>query len=263
MVPVSIVIITKNEAEGIADCLKMAVLISDDIVIVDNDSTDETLAIALAHGCRVYQDCWKGYGANKNAGIEQAKYDWILSIDADEVPDLDLIRSLHNLKLNDISSVYDIKFRLYFGKKPVRFGYWGRKHHVRLFNRKLVKWSEQQKVHENLIFPQGVKKKKIEGCLHHYSVKDVHECRSKAVFYAKLSAEEYLQRGKEANFINLFISPAFSFFMGYILLLGFLDGKEGWIVSKTIFMNKWLKYHHLNRKKQGRRKSPLLELTSS
>lgn len=253
MVPISIVIITKNEAEGIADCIKIAALITDDIVIVDNNSTDETLNIASTYGCRIHQNCWKGYGANKNIGIELAKYEWILSIDADEIPDLQLIRSLHYLKLDNAGVVYDIKFKPYFGKKRIYFGYWGRKHAIRLFNRNAVKWSEQQMVHETLILPPGIKRQKIEGCLHHYSVKDIHECKSKAVFYAKLSAEEYLRCGKEASFINLFISPAFSFFMGYFMLLGFLDGKEGFVISKTTFMNKWIKYRHLNRMKHGRR----------
>lgn len=260
MVPISIVIITKNEADVIAGCVKMAGLITDDIVIIDNGSTDETLDIASAYGCRVYQNGWKGYGANKNIGIEQAKYEWILSLDADEVPDMELVDSLHRLKLDNAGLVYDIKFRSYFGKKRIRFGSWGRGHHIRLFNRSLIRWSEQ-KVHETLILPEGIKKRKIGGYLHHYSVKDVHECKRKAVLYARLSAEKYFQNGGEANFINLFISPVFSFFVGYILLLGFLDGREGWTISQTTFTNKWLKYHHLNRMRQSR-KGQFLDETS-
>ncbi len=253
MVPVSIVIITKNEAEVIADTIKMGRLITDDIVIVDNGSTDSTLDIAAAQGCRISRNSWYGYGANKNIGIELAKYEWILSIDADEVPDLELIDTLHRLKLDDPGFVYDIKFRAYFGKKLIRFGEWGRGHHIRLFNRSLVKWSEQR-VHEKLVIPGRVKTKRIKGHLHHYSVKDLRECNNKAVLYARLSAEKYFHDGREANFINLFISPAFSFFMGYIFFLGFLDGREGWNIAKLIFKNKWLKYHQLNRMRQNQRK---------
>src|SRR5438105_1708270 len=100
MVPVSIVIITKNEADFIGPCIKKASEITDDIVVVDSGSTDETRDIAASYGCRVLQKPWGGYGANKNAGIELAKYNWILSIDADEVPDDELIGSLHRLKYN-------------------------------------------------------------------------------------------------------------------------------------------------------------------
>jgi glycosyltransferase involved in cell wall biosynthesis len=189
MVPVSIVIITKNEAEVIAGCISMAKLITNDIVIIDNGSTDGTREIASAYGCRVYQISWKGYGANKNAGIELAKHEWILSLDADEIPDMELIHSLHQLELNDARLVYDIKFRSYFGEKLIRFGNWGRDHHIRLFNRNLVRWSEQ-KVHEELNLPKGARAEKLNGYLHHYSVKDADECRRKAIFYARLSAEK-------------------------------------------------------------------------
>ena len=245
MIPVSIVIITNNEADVIANCIKAAGLITNDIVIVDNGSTDNTIAIACENGCNVYQNAWTGYGANKNKGIALAKYDWILSLDADEVADATLIQSLHNLKLDNTDVVYDIKYRSYFGKKRIKFGYWGRDHHVRLFNRNLVKWSEP-KVHETLLLPKQVKVQNIGGYLHHYSVKDGKECMNKAVHYAKLSAENYFKAGKKPSFINLYISPYFAFFINYFLFLGILDGKEGWEISKTIFKNKWLKYHYLS-----------------
>src|ERR1700744_5009799 len=258
MVPVSIVIITKNKAKCIADCLDMAKLITNDIVIIDNGSTDATLSIALSYGCRVYQNTWDGYGANKNKGIELAKYDWILSIDADEIPDMELVNSLHNTWLKNPEMVYDIKFRSYFGSKRIRFGNWGRDHHVRLFNRTLVKWSEPA-VHETLILPKQIKKKGLKGYFHHYSVKNAYECNNKAVYYAKLSAEKYYQSGKRANIINLYVSPIFVFIKSYILLLGFLDGKEGWAISKITYKNRWLKYHYLSQLENNYKKKPFIK----
>jgi glycosyltransferase involved in cell wall biosynthesis len=250
MIPVSVVIITKNEAEVIAECINAAQLITDDIIIVDNDSTDDTLDIAASLGCRIYQRPWDGYGANKNKGIELARYDWVLSIDADEIADLELVLSLHSLRLDDVTIVYDIRFKSYFGKKAINYGSWGRDHHVRLFNRTLVKWTEQS-VHETLMMPIHIKKQTVDGYLHHYSVKDVDECNSKAIYYAKLSAEKYLQAGKKASFINLYVSPVFSFVKSYFLFLGFLDGKEGWAIARITYKNKWLKYHYLHRIKNN------------
>lgn len=245
MVPVSVVIITKNEAEIIAGCIKAARLITNDIIIIDNYSTDETMSIAAAQGCRIYSKSWDGYGANKNKGIELARYEWILSLDADEVPDTELIYAIHDINLHDAGVVYDIKFKSYFGKKLIRFGNWGRDHHVRLFNRSLVKWSEPS-VHETLILPKHIKCDRLNGHLHHYSVKDINECNTKAIHYALLSADKYFKSGKRANAVNLYISPIFSFIKSYILLLGFLDGKEGWNIAKITYKNKWLKYHYLN-----------------
>lgn len=253
MIPVSVVIITKNEAEVIAECIAAAKFITDDILIIDNYSTDETFNIATAEGCRIYQCNWDGYGANKNKGVKLAKYDWVLSVDADEIADLELALSLHTLKLDDPAVVYDIRFRSYFGKKMIRYGSWGRDHHIRLFNRTHVKWAETN-VHETLMIPDYIKTEQLDGYMHHYSVKDSNECNSKALYYARLSAEKYLQAGKKANAVKLYISPIFSFIKTYIIFFGFLDGKEGLDIARITYKNKWLKYHYLNRLQENKKK---------
>ena len=244
MIPVSVVIITKNEADFIVACLKAAKMITNDIVIVDNGSTDKTLQIAREYGCNVFENTWSGYGANKNKGIQLAKYNWILSLDADEVPDMELILSLYNLTFDDPVVVYDIKYNSYFGKKLIRHGRWGRDHHIRLFNRQLVQWTEP-KVHEKLILPKNVRIQQLGGCLRHYSVKDENECHNKAIYYARLSAEGYFKAGKKASIINLYVSPVFGFLVDYILLLGMLDGKEGLEIARSIYKNKKFKYQYL------------------
>jgi glycosyltransferase involved in cell wall biosynthesis len=244
MVPVSIVIITKNEAEVIASCLNSAQLITDDIIVVDNDSTDTTTQIAHKYGCRIYHEQWDGYGANKNKGIAQARYNWILSIDADEIADLELISALHTIKLDDPAVVYDIAFRSYYGLKQIHFGSWGRDHHIRLFNREMVKWSESP-VHETLVLPKTVSIKKIKGHIHHYSVKGGDEFLSKANHYARLSAGKYLISNKKPTFLKLHIAPLFHFLKNYIVFLGFLDGREGYNIAKMISQHTRLKYRLL------------------
>jgi glycosyltransferase involved in cell wall biosynthesis len=244
MVPVSVVIITKNEAEVIACCINAIKLITDDIIIVDNYSTDGTPDIARKYGCRVYHENWNGYGSNKNKGIVRAKYDWILSIDADEIADRDLVSALHEIKLNDASIVYDIKFISYYGSKPIHFGSWGRDHHIRLFNRKLVKWSESP-VHETLLLPKSVTVKRIKGHLHHYSVKDAAEFTSKADHYAQLSAGKYLINNKKPTFLKLHIAPIFHFLKNYVVFFGFMDGREGFMIARMISRHTRLKYRLL------------------
>ena len=126
-------------------------------------------------------------------------------------------------------------------KKPVRFGSWGRDHHIRLFNRTLVKWSETE-VHETLLLPENTEIRKIDGHLHHYSVTDVNEYDSKGRYYARLSAKKYFNAGKKASGIKLYISPVFGFLKSYIFYLGFLDGREGWEIAKTTAKNTRRKY---------------------
>ncbi|MDF2433899.1 MAG: hypothetical protein JWP44_3530 [Mucilaginibacter sp.] len=245
MVPVSIVIITKNEADIITGCIDKARMITDDIVVIDNGHADVTGDIAMLYGCRVYKKIWDGYGANKNKGIEAAKYNWILSLDADEIPDDELILALHKQNFDNASVVYDIKFKSYFGKKPIRFGSWGRDHHIRLFNRCVVKWSETI-VHETLVMPENILIKKLTGHIHHYSVKDIVEYRNKGSYYAKLSARKYFNNGKKPHAGKLYISPVFGFIKSYVFFLGFLDGREGWDIARVNFKNTWRKYYFLS-----------------
>lgn len=258
MIPVSVVIITKNEAAIIADTLAMARLITDDIVVIDNGSTDDTVNIAAHNGCRVYQKNWDGYGANKNKGVALARYDWILSLDADEVADEKLIASLHQLKLNDAGTMYDIRFRSYFGKKRIRFGKWGHDHHIRLFNRSIVKWKEAP-VHETLLAPKGTKVKRLSGRLHHYSVSNNTECRNKALHYAKLSAQSCYGNNKRATFTKLYLSPVFNFIKNYIFYLGFLDGMEGWQIARSAIKHTRLKYYFLKKLEIAGKSKPYAE----
>ncbi|MDB5086347.1 MAG: hypothetical protein JWR09_341 [Mucilaginibacter sp.] len=256
MVPVSVIIITKNAADIIKGCIEKARELTDDIIIIYNGSEDEAPGVADTNDCRVYKKTWDGYGANKNKGVEAAKYNWVLSIDSDEIPDDELISAIHNLNFSDVKVVYDIKFRSYFGKKAIRHGSWGRDHHIRLFNRGFVKWSETL-IHEKLVLPAYIEKKKIDGYIHHYSVNDAYEFDSKCSYYAKLSAKKYFRAGKKATFTRLYISPMFSFIKNYVAYLGFLDGREGWKIARTIAKNTSRKYHFLSQMETlGEKKQP-------
>jgi glycosyltransferase involved in cell wall biosynthesis len=242
---VSVVIITKDEADTIGRCVAAAKKISDDVIVIDNGSTDGTTLIALAAGCRVYYEHWDGYGANKNKGIVLARHDWVLSLDADEIPDDLLIASIKHLKIANINTVYDINFRAYYDQKPVRFGSWGRDHHIRLFNRIHTHWTGAL-VHETLNKPVGTIVQKLDGHIHHYSVKSAGQYKAKIVQYARLNARKYLNEGKKPTLIKLYIAPVFHFVKGYIFLLGILDGKRGWMVAKLMAEHTWLKYHFLS-----------------
>jgi glycosyltransferase involved in cell wall biosynthesis len=252
MVAVSVVIITNNLAEILAGCLSKAKLITDDIVIIDNGPSDKPININF-QDCRIFKKSWDGYGANKNKGIEAARYDWILSIDADEVPDDALITALNDLDYSNPEVVYDIKFRAYLGDKMIRFGRWGNDHHIRLFNRKQVCWFDTP-VHETLVLSQNIRVKKIGGYLHHYSAKDAKEYEAKGILYANLSAVKYFNSGKRAGFIKLYISPVFNFLKNYLFYLGFLDGRAGWEIAKISLKNTGRKYAILNKMRRLRQK---------
>ena len=138
---ISVVIITKNEAHIIANTLESLKAITDDIVIVDSGSTDDTIVICKKMNAHVIETGWAGYGINKNLGIKAAKNDWILSLDADEAIDGELQQSLLQLTLANDEEVFDIRFKNFFCNKWIRFGEWGFDWHIRLFNRTKVHWN--------------------------------------------------------------------------------------------------------------------------
>jgi glycosyltransferase involved in cell wall biosynthesis len=241
---ISVVIITRNEAHIIANTLQSLQAVTDDIVIVDSGSTDETIAICKKYNALVIETDWSGYGINKNKGIAAAKHDWILSLDADEAIDAELQQSLLNLSLSNSSEVFDIRFKNFFCGTWIRFGEWGFDWHIRLFNRTKVHWNNVA-VHENLVFPDDARVTKLKGNILHYTVQNRNEYNAKTDHYARMNAKKYLEAGKKPNFFKQYLSPAFAFIQHYIFRLGFLDGAAGFIIAKTTARYTFLKYRYL------------------
>ncbi len=248
---ISVVIITKNEAHVIANTLQSLQVVTNDIVIVDSGSTDETVKICKQFNATVIETSWAGYGINKNKGITAAKHDWILSLDADEAIDTILQDALLQLTLTDDREIFEIRFRNFFCNKWIRFGEWGFDTHIRLFNRKKVKWNNVV-VHENLVLPDDVKITRLKGNILHYTVNNLKEYEEKTDNYARMNAKKYFEAGKKSSFFKQYISPVFAFLQHYIFRLGFLDGPEGFIIAKTTAWYTFLKYRYLKEMKKNR-----------
>lgn len=241
---ISVVIITKNEAHIIANTLQSLQAVTSDIVIVDSGSTDDTIEICKKFNATVIETGWSGYGINKNKGIEAAKHDWILSLDADEAIDTELQQSLLQLALNNDEEVFNIRFKNFFCNKWIRFGEWGFDWHIRLFNRKKIHWNHVA-VHENLVFPAAVTITKLKGNILHYTVQNRQEYDAKTDHYARMNAKKYFTAGKRPGVLKQYLSPVFAFMQHYIFRLGFLDGREGLIIAKTTARYTFLKYKYL------------------
>jgi glycosyltransferase involved in cell wall biosynthesis len=241
---ITAVIITKNEAHIIGTTLKSLSGVVNEIIIVDSGSTDNTIAICKSFGAAIIETNWHGYGANKNIGIDAATNNWILNIDADETLDETLQRSIQQAHLKDDNTVYEFNFKNFFCGKWIRFGEWAGDKHVRLFNRKKIRWNSAA-VHEALTIDSNTIAIQLKGSILHYTTQTIDEYKNKTVLYAKLNAQKYFAKGKRANFFKLHIAPAFTFLQHYILRLGFLDGKEGYIIARTTAWYTFLKYSYL------------------
>jgi len=249
MTNISIVIVCRNEASIIADTLQSLQGVSDDIVVYDNGSTDGTQQIIKQFGVRLHEGTWEGFGKTKNKATAMAKYDWVLSLDADEAVDEELKRSLLSFNPAGENIVYDITFKSFLGARELKYGEWGGDHHIRLFNKKWVHWNDAP-VHEELLLPDEVTILKLKGAVLHRTMADIPDYVTKMANYAMLNAEKYFQQGKKATWFKLRLSPGFTFFHYYILKLGFLDGHAGYTCAKMTAYYTFLKYARLKELKE-------------
>lgn len=243
MVPLTVVIITKNEATNILDCISSAWQITDDVVIVDSGSTDNTLSLLKDQPVTLIQVAWECFGASRNAGATAAKHDWIFSLDADERIDTKLVKALHQINLSASEKVYRVKRKNYLDGQPFHFGTVGFDRPIRIYNRKFASW-DLSPVHEELQH-QSKKAASVHGEILHFSMKSVQHYKAKLDHYANLCALKYLQKGKRATAGKRLLSPLFNSFKSYILQLGFLDGLKGFQLARLIFFYSCLKYKRL------------------
>ena len=239
----SVGIITFNEENRIGKTLDSVREIADEIIVVDSESTDKTVEIALSKGAKVFSEKWKGYGSQKNSVLEKCKGEWILLIDADEVISQQLkekIKSIINSD-NPSNEVYKIKLRNIAFKKEIRFGGWD-DYVIRLWKNGKVKISDRE-VHEQ--YQTDSKVGKIHEMIIHYTYDSIEEFLEKLNRYTSQSAKEYIKKGKNPSFIKIYSKMLFRFIKMYILQLGFLDGYEGYLLAKYSSIYTMTKYTKL------------------
>jgi glycosyltransferase involved in cell wall biosynthesis len=241
----SVVIICKNGAAVIGETIKSFSGLTDDILIYDNGSTDSTKTIVKQNNARLVEGDWEGFGKTKNKANALAKYDWILSLDADEALDKELKENLLKQDLTDEMRVFEFKFKNFLGTKWLRFGEWGNDKHIRLFNRKKINWNDAD-VHESLLLPKDVRVISTLGYVLHKTAPDIASYENKMENYAALNAEKYFKQQKRAGSFKMFFSAVFSFIKNYLFKLGFLDGATGYHCARINARYTFLKYKKLN-----------------
>lgn len=251
MLPLSVVIIAKNEATMLPYALQSVAHLSDDILVCDTGSDDETVAVALANGARVAHQNWEGFGITKNKANQHAKYDWILQLDADEAADVQLIQNLHQINWNNTNVLYKIKRISFFKGKRIHYGAWKNDQQIRLFHRRKSSWNHDL-VHERLIIEPSCTEQQLNGYILHKTLQSINQYRDKMNYYATQSAQQYFQQNKKGAWWKQYASPVFSFMRNYFVRLGFLDGKEGFTVAWLTAMYTHSKYAILQRLLQNK-----------
>ena len=196
MSEISAVIITLNEEKNIERCLQSLQGIVDEIIVVDSGSTDKTTEIAEKYSAIVLYKSWMGYSEQKNFGNDVARYDYVLSLDADEAISEELKKSILQIKKNSLNGVYGFSRLTNYCGTFVKHGGWYPDFKVRIFNRRKVKWTGH--IHENLIGFTPDEIRKLEGDCLHYSYYNESEHWKQAEKFSVLAAED-LQRSREAD----------------------------------------------------------------
>ncbi len=223
---ISCTILTKNASKTLKKTLNSLTFI-DEIILLDSGSSDATLEIASKYpNVKIFKHPFLGFGEMHNLATSYAKYDWILSIDSDEVIPDQAKEKFKSLILNP-DYVYSLSFQnILFGKK-IRFSGWFPDRKLRLYNRKSTSFTNA-KVHETII-TQGLKVIDLPIVLEHYSYLEVSDLLRKMQTYSDLFVTQ--NRLKKSSVKKACLHGIFAFFKTYFLKLGFLDGGCGLIIA--------------------------------
>jgi glycosyltransferase involved in cell wall biosynthesis len=199
--------------------------------MVDSGSTDSTREIAERMGARVVIRPFDGYRTQKDFCVAQARYDWVLCLDADERVSPELRESIERERAAGFSRAAGYCFpRLpdYFGRF-LRHGNAYPDRVLRLFDRRRGGWRGKREIHESVSVDGAVAG--LGGDLIHYPYRSLMQQLSKTGRYARMMAEHEFARGKRASLIKLVVSPAWRFWRGYLFRGGFLDGWRGLVYA--------------------------------
>jgi glycosyltransferase involved in cell wall biosynthesis len=242
---ISVVIITFNEAENITRCIQSVKSIADEILVVDSLSTDNTVEIAQNLGATVVIQPFLGYIEQKNFAKNLAQHNWVLSLDADECLSKNLQLELQNLKATlHLAKAYSFNRLTNYCGKWIKHCGWYPDKKLRLFNKNTHHWGGFNPHDQIITHPK-------ENIVHlpydilHYSFKSYEHFKLQMNKFSLISAQSYFAKGKKATWVKVYGSAIIKFIKSYILKLGFLDGKEGWIICSRSTYYTYLKYKTL------------------
>jgi len=250
-IKLSAVVITYNEEDKIGRCLDSLINVADEIIVVDSLSTDCTVEICTSKGASVISQKFLGYIEQKNFALEKSNFDYVLSLDADEVLSPELIKSIQRIKTNFVSDAYKFNRLTNFCGKWIKHGGWYPDVKTRIWNKNDGKWGGTNP-HDEVILEKGKKVEKLNGDLLHYSIDSISQHIDQIQKFTTIAAETLHKKGKKTSIAKILFNSWFKFVRDYFILLGFLDGFYGFVVafnSAYATYLKYLKLYDLNKSK--------------
>ncbi|CAI1113873.1 glycosyltransferase family 2 protein [Serratia ficaria] len=226
----SVVMIAKNEAGLLPDCLR-SVDWADEIVVLDSGSQDDSVAIAESMGAKVFSHTdWQGFGKQRQLAQNHASHDYILMIDADERVTPELRQSIERvLAAPDDEAVYSCARRNLFLGRFMRHSGWYPDRVNRLYANRRYRYNDDL-VHESLNIGSA-KVIPLSGDLLHLTCRDFFAFQRKQLRYAEEWANQRHQAGKRCGYLSILTHALGAFCKTWLLRAGFLDGKQGLLLA--------------------------------
>ncbi len=237
----TVILITKNEAHNVADCLT-SVAFADEWVVLDSGSTDATCQIARSMGARVVEGGdWPGFGVQKGRALALARGDWVLSIDADERVSAPLAARIQAVLALPASSVqgYQLSRLSSFCGQWMRHGDWYPDRVLRLFRRGSGRFSHDL-VHERVMVDGTVGR--LEGDLLHHTIPSFEDAIDKMNRYTTGRALDQVRAGKRGSLTAALLHSAWAFVRCYLIRLGCMDGRLGLVLALYVAEGTYYRY---------------------
>ena len=231
-VRISIALITLNEEENLPRTLEsvkpLVCHAKGEIIIVDSGSTDRTIEIAQSYGARVFIEPWKGFAAQKNSAMEKASGDWVLQLDADEALEPELAAEISSAINDSPVQGFWIPRRNFFLGHWIKHGGFHPDPKLRLIRRGAGKF-EEYGAHPTIKMngPTG----KLKHAMIHNAYPTLRGYIDHMNSYSSSGAEVAVAKGRRGfNPLNIVLRPLLTFVYNYFFRLGFLDGREGFLL---------------------------------
>ena len=240
--PFSIFLIAHNEADRLPRTLNALRGLSDDVIVVDSGSTDDTVALAKSLGARVLHNDWSGYGPQKRFAEAQCLHDFVLNLDADEVLPPELAAEIAALFANGApsSDAYEIRIAEIFpgegAPHPLAYALAP----VRLYRRSKGSYSPSP-VHDRVDLQPDARVARLKGTVHHFSVRSIGDQMAKLNAYTDQQVADLAARGKTVSTIRLFTEFPAAFFKAYFLRRHAVRGLYGFITAMNFAFYRWLR----------------------
>lgn len=223
---ISVAIITLDAARELDRCLA-SVSFADEVVVLDQNSRDDTAAVCARHGAALHQTEWLGFGPTKARAVALCRNDWVLSVDSDEEVTPELRAAIQSLPDEPTEAAFAVNRLSRFLGRWIRHCGWHPEWVVRLFDRRRAGFDDKP-VHESIQVTGTVGR--MDGLLHHYTYESMEQYIEKLNRYTTLAAEEMHARGRRVGPVSAIVRAKWTFLRMWILQGGILDGPAGWVL---------------------------------